>query len=150
MKHQWLWGGLLSVCWAANAAESATSRAFGVTLSTNRVQRFARLDFSFAIKPVGKNPFDPADVDLRVELQAPSGAKVWTPAFYRQIYEGMTGSPARGAEWRYPVGEPVWQARFAPSETGVYQGFASLSDGAGTARSENFSSSRETHALWAW
>jgi hypothetical protein len=47
------------------------------------------------------------------------------PAFY---YEHFDRRPldrgGTGSEWPYPVGRPVWKARFAPTEPGLYRGMA--------------------------
>jgi hypothetical protein len=121
------------------ATAAPADRRLPVELSTNSVGRFARIEFTFPIQAVAENPYDPLEVDLRVEMVTPSGDRLTLPAFYYQPYEKVPRpGRAEGGELWYPAGPAVWKARFAPSETGRYRAWALLTDRAGTVQSEEF------------
>jgi hypothetical protein len=122
----------------AAAGESVGNRQIKAELSASQVGRFEKIEFTFPIKAVGENPYDPADIDFRVELTAPSGRKLWIPAFCYQAFDRGATERRQGPELLYPVGPLVWKARFAPAEIGAYRGVAVLNDRAGTVRSEAF------------
>jgi hypothetical protein len=64
------------------------------------------------------NPFDPAQIDLWAELTAPSGAALRIPGFFYQDYERAL---VENSERLTPKGDPVWMARFTPTETGAWR-----------------------------
>src|SRR5690606_34395166 len=63
------------------------------------------------------NPYDPAQVDLRVRFQTPSGEMVTVPAFWYQPFDPGT---------LMPQGEAGWRVRFTPQEAGTWQAEAQL------------------------
>ncbi len=63
------------------------------------------------------NPYDPAQVDLRVRFLSPSGTEVTVPAFWYQPYDPATLTPQ---------GEAGWRVRFTPQEAGTWQAEALL------------------------
>lgn len=65
------------------------------------------------------NPYDPNEIDLRVQFTAPSGRVVDIGAFWYQGFNIQT----RRAE-----GEPGWKARFTADETGTWQAVAYTRD----------------------
>jgi hypothetical protein len=75
--------------------------------------------FELAVKTDGvyANPFDPAEADLRVRFQGPSGQEALVPAFWYQEYhqEGMA-----------TTGAPQWRVRFTPTAPGDWQATAFL------------------------
>lgn len=115
---------------------AAAERSIGLEPSAREVKPYERIEFLLRADPVGGNPYDPQQIDLRLEIAAPDGKTLVLPAFFcqpferRQIQEGR-----RAAEWMYPVGKPVWKARFAPTQPGAYTCTARLKDLAGEARS---------------
>jgi hypothetical protein len=115
---------------------SAADAALQLRASTNTVSAFAKIEFTITGLRNYADPFDPAVVDLRVQLTAPEGRPVVLPGFFAQEYEhrraGEGGVPR---DWIYPVGTGAWQARFAPSLVGEYAAVAVLKDSSGEARS---------------
>jgi len=100
--------------------------------STAKVGRFAKIEFR--IQGVGSyaNPFDPAGVDVRIELTHPDGRRSSIPTFQAQEYERRS---IQGRDWIYPTGLPVWKARFAPMTLGRFEAVAVRKDGRGESRS---------------
>ena len=102
-------------------------------VSADTVERYARVEFALPLDTAYANPFDADEVDVRLEFVTPSGRKLTLPGFYYQDYERQ--DKRETAEWLYPVGEPVWKARFAPAEVGAYSCRATLTDRNGTRQS---------------
>ncbi|MHC4400945.1 MAG: apiosidase-like domain-containing protein [Planctomycetota bacterium] len=106
------------------------------TLSPH-VEKYGLIEL--AIQPPRRyaDPFDPHEVDLSLVIQTPKGKTLKLPAFFLQQYERKTmAKSGRAAAWMYPLGQPVWRARFAPVEVGRYRVVAELRDGDGLAKSE--------------
>ena len=100
------------------------------------VPRYGRAEFTIDLDREYGNPYDPEEVRLSLEVRTPSGELHTVPAFYYQDYEHrIPEENARGNVWQYPVGEPVWKARYAPAETGEHRCVAVLEDRQGTMRS---------------
>jgi hypothetical protein len=111
-------------------------RQIAVEPGAKQVKRFEKIELSIRAEPVGDNPYDPAEIDLKVELTSPGGKTAAVPAFYFQPFERReVDKGGRKGEWLYPVGMPVWKARFAPTEVGTWTCAAALKDMAGAARS---------------
>ena len=101
----------------AGPAHAETNLA--LTGGADRVERFAPIEWTLDTDAAPANPCDPCEIDLRVELTAPSGRRIVVPAFFYQPCERR--QQARGgkpAEWIYPAGPAVWKARFSPDEAG--------------------------------
>ncbi|MFW6164019.1 MAG: DUF5060 domain-containing protein, partial [Planctomycetota bacterium] len=130
-----LWG--LCVLMAAGTGNAlAGERTIGVELGAEEVGRYERLDVVLDVEAVGSNPFDPDEIDLRLELTTPSDRRLVVPAFWYQPFERRDLSRGRGTQaWLYPAGEPQWRVRFAPMEIGRHRCVARLTDHAGTAQS---------------
>jgi hypothetical protein len=62
-----------------------------------------------------ENPYDPKEIELKVQFTAPSGKKADVGAFWYQGYDPET---------RLPKGEPGWKVRFTPDETGAWSAVA--------------------------
>jgi hypothetical protein len=63
------------------------------------------------------NPFDPDELDIRVEFTSPDGEKEEIGAFWYQEYD---------ASGKRTVGKPGWRARFTPTETGEWSAVAKV------------------------
>ncbi|MBI2299768.1 MAG: DUF5060 domain-containing protein [Armatimonadetes bacterium] len=113
---------------AALAALQPASAQRALTLAGDRdqVPRCDPLELRIGLDLSYANPYDPAQVDLRVELQGPGGRSVTLPAFCFQPYE-------RRADWIYPAEPAGWRARFAPDQAGPWRAVAKLTDPAGDA-----------------
>jgi hypothetical protein len=90
------------------ATSSGESLAI-VSLSPDKVSRFDLLELDIQTNIVPVNPFDPEELDIRVEFTSASGKQVEVGAFWYQKYD-RNG-------W-IPIGDPGWKARFTPTETG--------------------------------
>ena len=132
MRVTWAVLCILGLCAAAPAAD----RSISVEPGAKQVKRFEKIEFALRAETVGDNPYDPAEIDLALELTAPGGREVTVPAFIFQPYECRQLDKGGGrGEWLYPAAAPCWKARFAPTEVGAYSCVAVLKDRAGTARS---------------
>ncbi|MFP4058139.1 MAG: hypothetical protein ACLF0G_14825 [Candidatus Brocadiia bacterium] len=128
---------LLAIALGAWLPAVGGERRIAVEPSATRVPRYERVDFALQVTPVRGDPYDPGEVDFRLELTAPDGEKLLLPAFLYQPFERReVARGGRKAEWLYPVGEPVWKARFAPTAAGTYSVVARLDDLAGQVASE--------------
>lgn len=83
----------------------------------NEVGRFELVELEIQTDIVPRNPFDPDELDIRVEFTAPSGKTVEVGAFWYQQYEAIQGRAN---------GEPGWRARFTPAETGKWSAVARI------------------------
>jgi len=63
------------------------------------------------------NPFDPAQVDLRVRFTSATSKTMVVPAFWYQDFYTATVQPK---------GTPVWRVRFTPTEAGQWRAQAEL------------------------
>ncbi len=105
--------------------------------ATNQVGKYQKLEFSLQVARNYTNPFDPDEVEVNVRLTTPNGQVVTIPAFYHQQYERRRlGTEGKQRDWMYPVGAPLWRARFAPMEIGAYRAAGVAKVASGTASSE--------------
>jgi len=133
-------GLLLAACQANQAqstptAEATAPEAFSLPAATPVEPRAAtfltlkqlspaarvyeRLELAIETDGTYANPFDPAEVDLRLRLRGPEGQEVVIPAFWYQEYH-QAGMAATGA--------PEWRARFSPASAGTWSATAFLGD----------------------
>ena len=136
---------LLSVAWVAAVVPALASplraaEAITVEVSPARVGRYDKVEMTIR-RPGGpgkyRNPFDPDEVDVWLEITTPGGRRLVLPAFWFQDYQRRTIDRGnRKIDWLYPAGPPGWKARFAPMEVGPYSAIVRLKDRRHTARSE--------------
>ncbi len=79
---------------------------------------FQKFELSIQTDGVYANPYDPADVDLRVTFGAPDGSQFTVPAFWYQDFHQMGNAP---------TDLPGWRARFSPTQAGEWTVQARLS-----------------------
>ncbi len=115
---------------------SPGQQEIAVEVSAEKVGKYEKVEFRIEFDAQYQNPFDSEEVDLSVVLNTPGGGRLSLPAFYCQQYQRRRMSRGRGqVSWMYPLGQPVWKARFAPMQVGPYRAVVSLKDGRGTSRS---------------
>jgi len=101
-------------------SETATVQAGPLAVVSpmpERVGRFELLELDIQTDIIPANPFDPEELDIRVEFTSPSGKTVDVGAFWYQEYD---------ATGRRRLGEPGWKARFTPTETGEWSAVARI------------------------
>jgi hypothetical protein len=119
------------------AACGHAKAAVELEISAAKVGQYEKVEFAIPLAGRYRNPFDPDEVDVRLELTAPGGAELTVPAFWcqdhqrRQIPRGQ-----KKADWIYPVGAGGFRARFAAAQTGTYTAVAVWKDSRGSGRSE--------------
>ncbi len=89
------------------------------------VEQYGRLELELSTNSRVENPYDPMQLDPRVEFVAPSGEQLIVPAFWMQPYDAKT---------QQPMGKAGWHVRFTPSTAGHWQAQAMIVGSA--ARSE--------------
>lgn len=118
-------------------ADILSAQTLKLSCGVQQVAIYERADFKIVGVGDQVKPFDPEQVDCRLEIRAPSGKSFTLPAFYAQDYEFRNdGAGAFTRDWTYPIGKPGWCARFAPIETGEYSIMVRVT-AAGTTRSSN-------------
>ena len=88
-----------------------------VPLTSEEVARFDLLELEIQTDIEVANPFDPDELDIRVEFTSPTGNKSEIGAFWYRAYRppGVLGQ-----------GEPSWKARFTPTEIGAWTAVARI------------------------
>ena len=115
---------------------SAGGRNLDLVPLAKEVSQHHKIEFLIEGETVGENPYDPDEIDLRLQITSPRGRSLSIPAFYYQAFERERKTLGRRpSEWLYPVGKAQWRARFAPTEPGEYRCVATLRDRAGEAKS---------------
>jgi hypothetical protein len=99
------------------------------------VPRYSKIEFEISAPTGYRDPFDPAVVDLSVEISGVDGNRVRVPAFICQEYERRGPTNGLQRDWCYPTGAMHWKARFAPPAIGSYRAVAILKDADGERRS---------------
>lgn len=89
------------------------------------VKEAGLVEWSFGVEARYQNPFDPQDVRVDVEVQAPSGAVYAVPGFFVSDFSRQLRD---GNEDLQPTGSDGWAARFRPRESGEYRWAVSLTD----------------------
>ena len=103
--------------------------------STDLVDRYGKIEFTVDPGRTYDDPFDPAVVDISLEVTGPAGVLL-TPGFFVQEYETAKFERGRKTEsWFYPIGGGTWKVRFAPMAVGGYSAKARVTDERGTAYS---------------
>jgi hypothetical protein len=93
----------------------------GATLTLRQLSepaaQWGRIELAVeGVSPV-KNPFDPAEADLRVVFSGPDSQTLSVPAFWYQDFDPATLAPRGAAGWR---------VRFSPPRPGLWTAQASL------------------------
>ena len=119
------------------AQDSTAQRKLEIQPLAKKVGKYEKLEILIKVDTTYDNPFDPDQVDLTVALKTPEGKQILLPAFYCQDYERRKFDRQRGrANWYYPIGRGSWNARFAPSQTGMYSATAAIRDKNGIIQSK--------------
>jgi len=113
------------------AGTCRVAEAIGLRVSAPKVGKYEKVEFQIDVSGRYENPFDPEEIDVTVVIGS-EGRRYAIPAFYCQQYERRTITRGdRQVAWMYPVGEPVWKARFTPVQLGEYEAAAALKDRSG-------------------
>jgi len=112
----------------AFAAVSRGDDALRLQPSAAEIGKYQRIDFDLDVPRGYRNPFDPQEVDVSLEIRAPGGEILVLPAFWLQPYRREILERGGRKDWLYPNGAALWRARFAPSAVGRYEAVARLKD----------------------
>ncbi|MBI5387474.1 MAG: DUF5060 domain-containing protein [Verrucomicrobia bacterium] len=100
-----------------------------------QVTQFERIAFVIGSVPACRNPYDSDEIQVGLEITAPSGVKLSVPAFFQQPFEWRSvDRGGRKTEWIYPTGQAGWRARFAPTEAGRYSATVQVKRSSGADR----------------
>jgi hypothetical protein len=105
---------------SATERETATDHAASLMIAPlilDKVGRFELLELEIQTELIPTNPFDPEELDIRVEFTSPSGKMSEIGAFWYREFDYAT--------LKF-VGEPSWKARFTPTETGTWTAVARI------------------------
>ncbi|HUT34164.1 MAG TPA: DUF5060 domain-containing protein [Planctomycetota bacterium] len=129
-------GAVLAFAIATSLALLAAERQVSIEAGAKQVKRLAKIEFTITTNVAAENPYDAAEIDVSLELTAPSGKKLVYPAFWFQPVEReQRQHSGRQTEWLYPSGAPGWRARFTPTEVGNWSAVAAVTTREGTVRS---------------
>jgi hypothetical protein len=127
---------MTSVLWIC-CGSAAAAPPLRVEVLSPDVEKYGLIELAIEAPRRYTNPFNSQEVELSLVIKTPSGQTLRLPAFFAQQFEQkILPKSGRAAAWMYPTGQPVWRARFAPVEVGVYRVVAELSDSDGLASSE--------------
>ena len=92
-------------------------------LTTDPVERFARLEFRLPLQASYTNPFDPDDIRVDAHIRLPDGRTAVVPAFYYQGWEPENGKTQMQLWTRYRrlANQDGWRLRFAPAQAGEHR-----------------------------
>jgi len=117
--------------WETIGAELTIARTGAST-----VGRFDKIEFTIQPSRTYRNPYDPKEIEADLHVASSAGAELRIPAFFCQDYQRRRiARNGQMADWIYPVGRPVWKARFAPLELGEHRACAVFRDADGERRS---------------
>lgn len=95
----------------APTAAPVISDTLLLTPLTQSAAQYDRVELALSTEITVDNPYDPAQIDLRVHFTAPDGAISTVPAFWMQDFDPTTQQPA---------GAPGWRVRFTPHMPGEW------------------------------
>jgi len=94
-----------------------------------RAALYAKYEVGFALDREYDNPFDPEQISVEAVFESPSGKTIRVPGFSYQDYPA--DSVRREKSFEGKAGPSGWRIRFAPSESGKFQGKIIARDRAG-------------------
>lgn len=103
----------------AQSARGSTVRAVqSVVPLTDNAARYEKFELAVTLDADFSNAYDPDDIRVEAEFQAPGGTTVTVPAFWYRDYAlaEQTGRPALR-----PTGDWSWRVRFSPPQVGEYR-----------------------------
>ena len=118
---------------------ASPSPAAGVTIeaAARSVKAYERIEFTVGTDVTAANPYDPDEIDVRLDLAGPDGKRLTVPAFWYQPFACARHKHGGGtADWFYPTGEAVWKARFATGTPGRWTATARVESRQGAATSK--------------
>ena len=82
-----VWSLVFSLLLVAPAAVCWGDDGLRLQASATEVAKYQRIEFELAVPWSYRNPFDPNEVAVSLEIRAPSGETLDLPAFWLQAYE---------------------------------------------------------------
>jgi hypothetical protein len=98
--------------WEAPSAE-APLKTVGMSAVTGKVAMGQVYELAFSLNKAFRNPFDPLEIDIGVNVRQPSGDTRRVSAFFTQDYR-------REGAFLVPSGAPHWKMYFRPTEQGLH------------------------------
>ena len=86
IKLMQVFGWLVVTAICVSTAAASGPRILSSKASAQAVGKFSRFSLDLQIDGTWKNPFDPNEANIAVEITSPSGRKTSIPAFYTQDY----------------------------------------------------------------
>ncbi len=137
MRRRMILTHVFGVCLAASGNLFAAPGPVAIGPSLAHVGKYDKLELALTPERVYEDPFDPCEVAIDLLIECPDGRSLVLPAFFGQDYERQDfSSDGKTVAWCYPIGQGIWKARFAPTETGTYAIRARLADREGQSLSQ--------------
>jgi hypothetical protein len=111
----WLEAGILALSLATGVG-CAQGHVTSQAQNRDSVGQYEKFELTFTLSATYANPFDLAEIDVRVTFTEPGGTQKVIPAFYYMEYDVVPGNPERYVNGR----DPCWKARFAPTLVGEH------------------------------
>ncbi len=100
----------------AVAAEALAISA--LKLSSKAVRQYEKLEFQFLLNRAFRNPYDPKQIDVSIEVTDPTGETRIHPGFFDEPFALVDTD---GTESVKRSGQPSWKVRIAPSLVGTHE-----------------------------
>ncbi len=88
-----------------------------LTIDETTPLTYEKVEFDFLLSRSFHNPYDPREIEVRLEATTPSGRVILQPGFY---YEPWAIERQGDQEVMTESGTPSWKVRFSPMESGTY------------------------------
>ncbi|GIK65821.1 MAG: hypothetical protein BroJett018_36150 [Chloroflexota bacterium] len=85
-----------------------------VTPLVSEIGLYEKFELEIALDATFTNPYDPTDILVEAQFEAPSGREITIPAFYYRDFTEDTGQPIATNNF-------AWRVRFTPQEIGEYR-----------------------------
>ncbi len=100
-----------------------------ITPLVSEVGLYEKFELEVTLDAVFTNPYDPTDIKVDAQFEAPSGSQISVPAFYYRDFDEDTGQPVATDHF-------AWRVRFTPQEVGEYRYQVTASTGGSSVQSE--------------
>ena len=88
------------------------------TPGVTQAQCYGKFEIAVDLKATYDNPFDPEDIDVFANFTSPGGKTFRVNGFLTQAFSRRLEKDNELVEQQ---GDPLWQVRFAPNETGTWR-----------------------------
>ncbi len=102
-----------------SCASAPATTVSDIRHSPDPVPAYEKIEITFTLSRSYSNPYDPDEVDVRVEFEDPAGERITMPAFWFVGYDRVASGG--GGEDYVPTGVQTWMARVVGRRAGVHR-----------------------------